>query len=66
MPCSSCGQRRQVVTESQAQAIASGDNQPKAVYYVTTPNGDRTEFTDYIEAVTFRRQNNGVLTTTTA
>lgn len=65
MPCSSCGQRRQVVSESQAQAIVNGDK-PKATYYVTEPNGTRTEFHDYLDAVTFRRAVSGVLTTTTA
>lgn len=62
MACGSCGQRRAVVSESQAQAIASG--RVPAKYYVTDPaTGEKTEFTDITLAKIFRREVSGTLTT---
>lgn len=64
MACGTCDQRREVVDQSAAAAIAAG--KPRAKYVVTTPNGDTETFDRYIDAVVFRRSSNGTLTTTTA
>lgn len=64
MACSSCGQKRAVVTEAQAQAVVAQQFVP--VYVVTTPDGEQKEFLEYIEAATYRVQTNGTMTTTTA
>lgn len=64
MPCSSCGQRRQTVTPAQAEAIVS-QSKPIPEYVITAPDGSTETFTDYLEAVTHRRQVNGTLTTST-
>lgn len=65
MACSSCGQKRAVVTEAQAQAVASG-GYAAPVYVVVSPDGSRTEFSEYIDAAVYRVQVNGTLTTTTS
>jgi hypothetical protein len=64
MACGTCGQRRQVVDQNTATAIAAG--KPVAKYTVTTPDGKVEEFDRYIDAVVYRRTSNGTLTTTTA
>lgn len=65
MACGTCGQKRQTVTPSQAQAIAS-QNRKKASYTVTSPNGDKETFDNYLDAAVARRQRSGTLTTTTS
>lgn len=65
MACGSCGQKRQTMTQSQAAAM-NDPSRKKAVYYVTDPaTGERSEFNDYLQAVTFKKKVNGTLTTTT-
>lgn len=68
MPCGSCAERQRRREQEQA-ALANGGvhaNRPRAVYVVTTPEGDRQEFTRYEDAAVHRRQTRGTLTTTTA
>lgn len=64
MACGTCGQQRQVMDQATAAALAAG--RPVAKYVVTGPNGEREEFTRYIDAVVYKRTINGTLTTTTA
>lgn len=65
MACGSCGQKRQTVTPAQAQAIAS-QNRPKAKYTVTSPDGSKETFDNYMDAAIARRKTSGTLTTTTS
>lgn len=67
MPCGSCAERQRRREQEQA-ALSSGAHasRPRAVYVVTTPEGDRQEFSRYEDAAVYRRQTRGTLTTTTA
>jgi len=64
VPCGTCGQRRDVMDQGAAAALAAG--KPVAKYIVNGPNGEREEFDRYIDAVVYKRTINGTLTTTTA
>lgn len=58
-----CGQKKvQTVSHEAAQAMALG-RAPR--YTVTFPDGSSESFDRYIDAVTAKRQQNGVLTTST-
>jgi hypothetical protein len=62
MGCTSCGKARQTVSPDVAAAIASGRHTPPQ-FTVISPDGSRTTFDRYIDAVVFKRQVNGTLTT---
>lgn len=64
MACGTCGQRREVMDQGAAAALAAG--KPRASYVVVGPNGEREQFDRYIDAVVYKRTINGTLTTTTA
>lgn len=64
MACGSCGQRRAVVSHEQAQQAALGLAK-KIEYVVDAPDGTSKTFDSYIDAVIYKRQVNGVLTTYT-
>lgn len=62
MACGSCGQRRSVVDPATAQAVAQGLGR-SIEYTVEGPDGTSKKFDTYLEAVIYKRQVNGVLTT---
>ncbi len=62
MACGSCAERAAAAAAAQAAAQGTASTS-RPQYTVIAPDGSTQSFTEYIDAVTHKRQVNGTLTT---